>query len=68
MGFRFRKSINLLFFRINFSKSGIGWSVAPIPGFVRFTRSVTRQRYWTFSIPGTGLAYQTKRKKTSAAE
>lgn len=32
MGFFFRKSINLGFLRINFSKSGIGFSVG-VPGF-----------------------------------
>ena len=32
MGFYFRKSINFGFLRINFSKSGIGFSVG-IPGF-----------------------------------
>ena len=32
MGFFFRKSINLGILRINFSKSGIGFSVG-IPGF-----------------------------------
>ncbi|MGA0036436.1 MAG: DUF4236 domain-containing protein [Ilumatobacteraceae bacterium] len=60
MGLQFRRSINLGFFRINFSKRGIGWSIAPIPGFIRFTRTATKNRYWTFSIPGTGLRYQTK--------
>jgi hypothetical protein len=32
MGFYFRKSINLGFLRINFSKSGVGFSIG-IPGF-----------------------------------
>jgi len=32
MGLFFRKSINLGFLRINFSKSGVGFSVG-IPGF-----------------------------------
>jgi hypothetical protein len=58
-GVRFRKSLNLGFFRINFSKSGIGWSFSPLPGFVRYTRAVNRDRYWTFAIPGTGLSYRT---------
>ena len=32
MGFYFRKGINLGFLRINFSKSGVGFSIG-IPGF-----------------------------------
>ena len=62
MGFSFRRSINFGFFRINFSKSGIGWSLSPIPGFITWTRSAQRKRYWTFRIPGTGIAYRTKMK------
>jgi hypothetical protein len=62
VGFQFRRSINLGFFRINFSKGGIGWSIAPIPGFIRYTRSARKNRYWTFSIPGTGMRYQTNGK------
>jgi|688.fasta_scaffold280831_2 hypothetical protein len=60
MGLNFRKSLNLLFFRINFSKSGVGWSVAPIPGFIRYVRSATGRRYWRFSLPGTGIYYETR--------
>jgi len=62
VGFQFRRSINLGFFRINFSKNGIGWSFAPIPGFIRFTRTARKHRYWTFSVPGTGMRYQTNGK------
>jgi len=58
-GFRFRKQINLGLVRINFSKSGVGWSFAVVPGFIRYTRAVNRDRYWTFSIPGTGLSKRT---------
>jgi Protein of unknown function (DUF4236) len=61
MGLNFRKSINLLFFRINFSKSGVGWSIAPIPGFIRYVRSSAGRRYWRFSLPGTGIYYETRR-------
>jgi hypothetical protein len=60
MGLILRKSINLGFFRINFSKSGVGWSIAPIPGFIRWTRTVAKKKYWTFTIPGTGISYRTK--------
>ena len=63
MTFTFRRSINLGFFRINFSKSGVGWSLAPLPGFIRYTRSSTKRRYWTFTIPGTGIAYRTKQRR-----
>jgi len=62
MALQFRKSINLGFFRINFSKGGIGLSLAPLPGFIRFTRTANKVRYWTFTLPGTGMRYETKRK------
>jgi len=62
MGFRFRKSINLgKNFRINPSKSGIGYSVGS-KGF-RYTRSATGRKTVTTSIPGTGLSYTTNLKK-----
>lgn len=56
MGLRFRKSVKLpLGFRVNFSKSGIGYSY----GFKGYRHTVkanggTRD---TFSIPGTGISY-----------
>lgn len=56
MGWRFRKSINLgLGFRINLSKSGIGYSWG-FPGYrtTRLANGGTRQ---TYSIPGTGISY-----------
>ena len=62
MGLIFRRTINLGFFRINFSKSGIGWGVSPIPGFISWTRTAQRKRYWTFRIPGTGISYRTRMK------
>jgi hypothetical protein len=40
-----------------------GWSISPIPGFVRYTRAVNKDRYWTFAIPGTGLSYRTTRNR-----
>lgn len=56
MGFRFRKSINLGGgFRINLSKSGIGYSWG-VKGFRR-TRTATGRTRRTYSIPGTGLSY-----------
>lgn len=59
MGFRFRKSINLGGgFRINLSKSGIGYSWGG-KGF-RFTKTARNTTRSTFSIPGTGISYTTE--------
>lgn len=56
MGFRFRKSLNLGGgFRLNFSKSGIGFSIGG-KGF-RYTHTATGRRRSTFSIPGSGISY-----------
>ena len=56
MGFRFRKSINIGGgFRINLSKTGIGYSFG-VPG-LRFTQMANGRTRRTYSIPGTGLSY-----------
>lgn len=56
MGWRFRQSINLgLGFRINLSKSGIGYSWGG-PGY-RKTWKANGGTRETYSIPGTGLSY-----------
>lgn len=56
MGFRFRKSIKLGGgFRINLSKSGIGYSWG-VPGY-RITKTATGRTRNTYSIPRTGLSY-----------
>ncbi|MBR1984138.1 MAG: DUF4236 domain-containing protein [Clostridia bacterium] len=56
MGFRFRKSINLGGgFRINLSKSGIGYSFGTKG--MRWTKLCNGRNRSTYSIPGTGLAY-----------
>lgn len=56
MGFRFRKSINLGGgFRINISKSGIGYSWG-IKGY-RITKTSKGTIRRTTSIPGTGISY-----------
>lgn len=55
MGFRFRKSFNMGGFRINISKSGIGYSYG-VKG-VRFTKTAKGTSRTTLSIPGTGLSY-----------
>ncbi|MBQ6090635.1 MAG: DUF4236 domain-containing protein [Lachnospiraceae bacterium] len=65
MGLRFRKSINIGGFRINCSKSGIGYSY----GFkgARVTRTSRGTTRTTLSIPGTGVSWvsETKRRKSS---
>lgn len=55
MGFRFRKSLNFGPFRINFSKSGIGYSFGG-KGF-RVAKTATGKTRTTASIPGTGISY-----------
>ncbi|WP_326513722.1 DUF4236 domain-containing protein [Clostridium intestinale] len=55
MGFRFRKSKNFGPFRVNVSKSGIGWSVGG-KGF-RHTKRADGKTQNTYSIPGTGVSY-----------
>ncbi len=56
MGFRYRKSIRVgKFFRINVSKSGIGYSFG-VPG-ARITHSPNGRVTTTVGIPGTGLSY-----------
>ena len=58
MGFRFRKSVNIGGFRINFSKSGVGYSVGG-KGF-RYTKKANGGHRSTFSVPGTGISYVTE--------
>lgn len=56
MGFRLRKSINLGGgFRINISKSGVGYSWG-IPGY-RITKTAKGKTRRTYSIPGSGISY-----------
>ncbi len=56
MGFRFRKSIDILgLFRINFSKSGVGFSWG-VPGY-RVTKMANGRTRKTISIPGTGISH-----------
>lgn len=70
MGFRFRKSLKAGPFRINFSNSGIGYSVGGKG--LRFTKKAGGGTRTTTSIPGTGVAFSsdsgtTKRKTTTKA-
>lgn len=61
MGFRFRKSIPIgKHFRINLSKSGIGYSCG-VKG-ARFTKTTGGKNRTTLSIPGTGISYTTESK------
>lgn len=56
MAFKYRKSINLGGgFRINLSKSGVGYSWG-IPGY-RITKTANGRVRKTYSIPGTGVSY-----------
>jgi len=57
MGFYYRKSIGLGPFRVNLSKTGVGYSVGG-PGF-RTGVSSSGKKYTTFGVPGTGLGYRT---------
>ena len=61
MGFRFRKSFGAGPFRINLSKSGIGYSVGG-KGF-RYTKKADGGTRTTASIPGTGISYVKDSKK-----
>lgn len=63
MGLRFRKSINLgNGFKVNISKSGIGYSWGT-SGF-RITKTAKGQTRKTYSIPGTGISYSTQSSTT----
>lgn len=66
MGFRYRKSINLGGgFRINLSKSGIGYS-GGVKGY-RITKTARGTVRHTASIPGSGISYvdETGKKKNT---
>lgn len=60
MGLRFRKSVSFGPFRVNLSRSGVGYSVGG-PGFRTGIRSNGR-RYTSVGLPGTGLSYQTEQR------
>lgn len=68
MGFRFRKSFGSGPFRVNLSKSGVGWSFGGKGA--RFTKKAGGGYRTTASIPGTGVSYSKdhggKRKKKSS--
>lgn len=57
MGLRFQRSIGFgRFFRLNFSKTGVGLS-AGVPG-VRLSAHSSGRKMATISLPGTGLSYR----------
>lgn len=61
MGFRFRKSTPIgKHFRINLSKSGVGYSWG-VKG-ARFTKTANGKNRTTLSAPGTGISYTTESK------
>lgn len=69
MGFRFRKSINLGGgFRINLSKSGIGYSWG-VKGY-RVTKTSKGRTRTTLSLPGTGFSYvyETGKKQKNSSK
>jgi len=58
MGFYYRRSVNFGPFRLNVSKSGVGYSVGG-RGF-RVGQRASGRRYTSFSVPGTGVGYRGK--------
>lgn len=68
MGLRFRKSVNIGGFRVNFSKTGVGYSFGG-PGF-RYTITADGRERVTVSLPGTGISYveESSSKKRSIDE
>lgn len=55
MGWSFRKSKNIGPVRLNFSKSGVGYSIGS--KHMRYTKSATGRKSIRATIPGTGLSY-----------
>ncbi len=64
MGWSYRKSVHVGPFRVNLSKSGIGYSVGE-KGFRVGVNSKGR-RYESISIPGTGISYRSSSKSGCA--
>jgi hypothetical protein len=60
MGFRYRKSFRLGPFRITASKSGLSYS-AGVRG-ARITKRADGSTQRTFSLPGSGMSYVTRRR------
>ena len=65
MGFRYRKSLNLGGgFRINLSKSGVGYSWG-VKGY-RVTKTANGRTRTSVSIPGTGISYVNENGKNNS--
>ena len=65
MGTRFRKSVKLGPFRINFSKSGVGWSVGN--RYARYTRKANGGARVTTTLPGTGISHVEELGRTQSS-
>jgi hypothetical protein len=63
MGWSYRKSLNLGPFRVNVSKSGIGYSIGG--GGFRTGTSARGRHYSSCTIPGTGLRYYKSSAKSA---
>lgn len=61
MGLRFHKSINIGPLRLNFSKSGVGYSIGTKG--IRVGKTAKGKTRTTLSIPGTGISYVKESKK-----
>jgi hypothetical protein len=61
MGWSYRKSVNLGPFRVNLSKSGIGYSVGAKD--FRVGVNAKGRRYESVTIPGTGISYRSSKGK-----
>lgn len=61
MGWSYRKSIGVGPFRVNISKSGVGYSVGA--GGFRTGVNARGRSYKSFSIPGTGIRYSSSSKQ-----
>ena len=64
MGWTYRKSVSLGPFRVNLSKSGIGYSLGGM-GF-RTGVSSRGRGYKSFSVPGTGMRYYRRPRNRAA--
>ena len=64
MSWSYRKSIRIGPFRVNLSKSGVGYSVGA--GGFRSGVSSSGRRYTSVSIPGTGMRYYKSRKASGS--
>jgi hypothetical protein len=64
MGWNVRKSLNLGPFRVNMSKTGLGYSIGN--RFFRRGVSANGRPYSRFTIPGTGISYTSSNQNNPA--